>query len=41
MICPAGMIDSVNAIHFLFRESKPVSYNVNERICVFVSVLST
>ena len=41
MICPAGMIDSVNAIHFLFIESKAVSYDVNEMICVIVSVLST
>lgn len=41
MIYPAGIIDLVNTIRYLFRESKPVTFNVNERISVFVSVLST
>lgn len=40
MIYPAGIIDLVNTIHFLFRESKLVTYNVKEKTNVFVSVLS-
>ena len=40
MIYPDGIIDLVNTIRYLFRESMLVTYNVKDKTNVFVSVLS-